>query len=469
MLRAASGGGKGPELSLFPVSSNQVNMSTPAQPASGWRFLVRALEHRNFRLFFGGQSLSLIGTWMTRIATSWLVYRLTGSALMLGTIGFLGQVPTFLLGPFAGVWVDRWSRHRTLVWTQVLSMVQSFALAALAFSGRIAVWHVAVLSVVQGVINAFDTPARQAFLIEMVEDRTVLANAIALNSTMVNSARLFGPALGGLIIAGFGEAWCFTIDGISYCAVILSLLLMTVAASAPRRREEENLWRELSEGFGYVSRSVPIRAILLLLAIVSLVGMPYSVLLPIFASQVFHGGAHTLGLLMGSSGVGALISALTMAARRSVLGLGRRIGLAALLFGSGILVFSFSRNLALSVVMLLLTGFAMLQHMTASNTILQTISDPDKRGRVMSYYTMAFLGMTPFGSLFGGAIAARFGAPRALAVSGIVCMVSAGVYFAFLPAVRRALRPIYIELGILPQMAAAIDSATTLASDSAPQ
>ncbi len=444
-------------------------MSTPAQPASGWRFLVRALEHRNFRLFFGGQSLSLIGTWMTRIATSWLVYRLTGSALMLGTIGFLGQVPTFLLGPFAGVWVDRWSRHRTLVWTQVLSMVQSFALAALAFSGRIAVWHVAVLSVVQGVINAFDTPARQAFLIEMVEDRTVLANAIALNSTMVNSARLFGPALGGLIIAGFGEAWCFTIDGISYCAVILSLLLMTVAASAPRRREEENLWRELSEGFGYVSRSVPIRAILLLLAIVSLVGMPYSVLLPIFASQVFHGGAHTLGLLMGSSGVGALISALTMAARRSVLGLGRRIGLAALLFGSGILVFSFSRNLALSVVMLLLTGFAMLQHMTASNTILQTISDPDKRGRVMSYYTMAFLGMTPFGSLFGGAIAARFGAPRALAVSGIVCMVSAGVYFAFLPAVRRALRPIYIELGILPQMAAAIDSATTLASDSAPQ
>ena len=444
-------------------------MSSPTQPASGWRFLIRALGHRNYRLFFSGQSLSLIGTWMTRIATSWLVYRLTGSAWMLGVVGFLGQVPTFLLGPFAGVWVDRWSRHRTLVWTQVLSMLQSFALAALAFSGRIAIWHIAVLSVCQGVINAFDTPARQTFLIEMVEDRAVLSNAIALNSTMVNVARLLGPAIGGLIIAVAGEAWCFTIDGISYCAVILSLLLMTVAASAPRRREEENLWRELREGFGYVSSSVPIRAILLLLAIVSLVGMPYSVLLPIFARQIFHGGAHTLGLLMGSTGVGALIAAVTMAARRSILGLGRRIGLAALLFGSGLFVFALSRNLAVSVAMLLVTGFAMMQHMASSNTILQTISDPTKRGRVMSYYTMAFMGMTPFGSLFGGALAARFGAPSALAVSGVVCIAAACVYFAFLPSIRRALRPIYMELGILPQMAQAIDSATTLTSDAAPQ
>ncbi len=444
-------------------------MSSPAQAAPRWRFLLRALEHRNYRLFFSGQSLSLIGTWMTRIATSWLIYRLTGSAWMLGLIGFLGQIPTFLLGPFAGVWVDRWSRHRTLVWTQILSMVQSFALAGLAFSGRIAVWEVAVLSVMQGVINAFDTPARQAFLIEMVEDRAVLSNAIALNSTMVNAARLLGPSIGGLIIAVFGEAWCFAIDGFSYMAVILSLLLMTVAASAPRRREEENLWRELSEGFSYVSRSVPIRAILLLLAVVSLVGMPYSVLLPIFASQIFHGGAHTLGLLMGSTGVGALIAALTMAARRSIIGLGRRIGIAAMLFGSGIFVFAQSRTIVLSIAMLLLTGFAMMQHMAASNTILQTISDPDKRGRVMSYYTMAFMGMTPFGSLFGGAIASRFGAPRALAISGVICVIAAGVYFTLLPSIRHALRPIYIELGILPQMAKAIDSASTLTSDGAPQ
>jgi MFS family permease len=386
---------------------------------------------------------------------------------MLGVIGFLGQAPTFFLGPFAGVWVDRWNRHSTLLWTQTFSMMQSFALAALAFSGHIAVWHVAALSVLQGIINAFDTPARQAFLIEMVQERSVLSNAIALNSTMVNLARLIGPTVGGLIIAAAGEAWCFTIDGISYCAVIASLLMMTLAPGVPRRREEENLWRELAEGFGYVSRSVPIRAILLLLAVVSLVGMPYSVLLPIFASKVFHGGAHTLGLLMGSSGVGALIAALVMAARKSILGLGRRIGLAALLFGSGLLVFSFSRNLPLSMLMLLLTGFAMMQHMAASNTILQTISDPDKRGRVMSYYTMAFMGMTPFGSLLGGAIAARFGAPWALAVSGVVCMLCAGLYFLYLPSVRRALRPIYVELGILPQMAAALPTAGM--ADSTPQ
>ena len=386
---------------------------------------------------------------------------------MLGVIGFLGQAPTFFLGPFAGVWVDRWNRHSTLLWTQTFSMMQSFALAALAFSGHIAVWHVAALSVLQGIINAFDTPARQAFLIEMVQERSVLSNAIALNSTMVNLARLIGPTVGGLIIVAAGEAWCFAIDGISYCAVIASLLMMTLAPGVPRRREEENLWRELAEGFGYVSRSVPIRAILLLLAVVSLVGMPYSVLLPIFASKVFHGGAHTLGLLMGSSGVGALIAALVMAARKSILGLGRRIGLAALLFGSGLLVFSFSRNLPLSMLMLLLTGFAMMQHMAASNTILQTISDPDKRGRVMSYYTMAFMGMTPFGSLLGGAIAARFGAPWALAVSGVVCMLCAGLYFLYLPSVRRALRPIYVELGILPQMAAALPTAGM--ADSTPQ
>ncbi|PSH04295.1 MAG: MFS transporter [Acidobacteria bacterium] len=433
-----------------------------------WRFFLRALERRNYRLFFSGQSLSLIGTWITRIATSWLVYRLTGSAWMLGFIGFLGQVPTFILGPFSGVWVDRWSRHGTLVWTQVLSMLQSFALAALAFSGHIAIWQIALLNVVQGVINAFDTPARQAFLIEMVEDRDILPNAIALNSTMVNAARLIGPATGGLIIAGLGEAWCFTIDGISYCAVILSLMLMTVAASAPRRREEENLWRELMEGFRYVSGSAPIRAILLLLAVVSLVGTPYSVLLPIFASHILHGGAHTLGLLMASTGVGALVAALNMAARRSVLGLGRRIGFVAILFGGGIVVFSLSTNLVLSVVMLFVTGFAMMQHMAASNTILQTIADPDKRGRVMSYYTMAFMGMTPFGSLLGGAMAARFGAPYALAINGFICAAAGAVYFFFLPTIRRALRPIYIELGILPGIAEAADP-TTFAPGNPPQ
>jgi MFS family permease len=337
-------------------------------------------------------------------------------------------------------------------------MLQSFALAALAFSGRIVIWQIAVLSVLQGIINAFDTPARQAFLIEMIEDRAVISNAIALNSTMVNTARLLGPALGGLVIAGFGEAWCFTIDGVSYIAVIVCLLLMTVAAAAPRRRDEENLWRELAEGFAYVSGSLPIRAILLLLTVVSLFGLPYSVLLPIFARQIFHGGAHTLGLLMGSGGVGALVGAYTLAARRSILGLGRRIGLSALLFGTGIFVFALSRNLALSVAMLLVTGFAMNLNLSSSNTILQTIADPAMRGRVMGYYTMAFMGVTPFGSLFGGALAARFGAPHALAVSGVICVAAAVAYFAFLPSIRHALRPIYIELGILPPAVAAADA-----------
>ncbi len=444
-------------------------MSSPAQPVTRWQFFLRAFHRRNYRLFYSGQSLSLIGSWMTRIATSWLVYRLTGSAWMLGLIGFLAQVPTFLLGPFAGVWVDRWSRHRTLLWTQVLSMLQSLALAALAFSGHIVFWHIALLSIAQGIINAFDTPARQAFLIEMVEERAVLSNAIALNSTMLNMARLLGPAIGGVIIAAYGEAWCFAIDGVSYGAVILSLLLMHVAVAPPRRREEENLWRELVEGFAYVSGSVPIRSILLLVSVVSLVGLPYSVLLPIFARQIFHGGAHTLGLLMGAAGVGALIAGVTMATRRSIIGLGRRIGLAAALFGAAIFGLGLSRNLALSVIAVAAAGFAMMQHSASANTILQTISEPGKRGRVMSYFTMSFLGMTPFGALLGGAVAARYGAPRTMEASGVICATAAAVYFAYLPAVRRALRPIYVELGILEQPIVMPEQANVLPSDPAEQ
>jgi MFS family permease len=440
-------------------------MPAPTEPVSRWQFFLRAFQRRNYRLFFSGQSLSLIGTWMTRIATSWLVYRLTGSAWMLGLIGFLGQIPTFFLGPFAGVWVDRWSRHRTLLWTQVLSMLQSFGLAVLAFSGHIRFWQIALLSLAQGVINAFDTPARQAFLIEMVEDRAVLSNAIALNSTMLNMARLIGPAIGGFIIAAYGEAWCFTIDGISYGAVILSLALMQVAAAAPRHREEENLWRELVEGFSYVSGSLPIRTILLLLAVISLVGLPYTVLLPIFAQNIFHGGAHTLGLLMAAAGVGALIAGVTMATRRSILGLGHRIGLAAALFGGAVFGLGISRNLALSLVAVAAAGFAMMQHSASANTILQTISEPGKRGRVMSYFSMSFLGMTPFGSLLGGAIAARFGAPRTLEASGIVCVAAAAVYLAMLPAIRHALRPIYVELGILEQPIVVPEQANVLPPD----
>jgi MFS family permease len=426
---------------------------------SGWRFVLRALRQRNYRLFFTGQSLSLIGTWMTRVAINWLVYRLTGSAWMLGLVAFLGQIPLFILGPFAGVWVDRWSRHRTLVWTQALSMLQSLALAAIAFRTHVPIWPIAVLALLQGFINAFDTPARQAFLIEMVEERAVLSNAIALNSIILNFARLIGPAVGGFLIAATSEAWCFALDGVSYGAVILSLLLMRLAAAPPRRREEEDLRREMREGFIYIAHSVPIRSILLLVSVASLMGMPYATLLPIFAKKYLHGGAHTLGLLMSASGVGALVGALMLAARRTVVGLAGRIGQVAALFGVALVAFSFSRSLMLSLAMMTVTGFSMMMHTTGGNTILQTISEPDKRGRVMSYYTMALMGMMPFGSLIAGGLAANLGAPRALAISGLACVAGTAIYFAALPSIRRALRPIYVELGILPRPAASPESA----------
>jgi MFS family permease len=431
----------------------------PSEPK--WMFAVRALRHRNYRLFFGGQSVSLIGTWMTRIATSWLVYRLTGSALLLGVVGFAGQIPTFLLAPFAGVWVDRLERHRVLVVTQILAMLQSFALAALALSHRITVWDIVWLSSFQGLINAFDMPARQAFVVEMVEKREDLGNAIALNSSMVNMARLIGPSLAGVVIALFGEGYCFLIDGFSYLAVIASLLLMHL-----RRQEQRpvrtNMLAELKEGWVYVSGSAPIRALLLLLALVSLVGMPYTVLMPIFAGSVLHGGPHTLGFLMAASGVGALTGALRLASRKTVLGLGRVAALSAGLFGAGLIAFSQSRWLWLSLALLFVTGMGMMQQMAASNTILQTIAAEEKRGRVMSYYTMAFVGMAPFGSLLAGSEAARIGAPRTLLVSGICCVAGAAWFRLNLDELRRQVRPLYQELGILPEIAEGLHQAAVL-------
>lgn len=415
----------------------------------GWRYALRALKFRNYRLFFGGQSLSLVGTWMTRLATSWLVYRMTGSAFLLGLTGFMSQIPAFVLGPFAGVWVDRLDRHRVLVVTQVLSMIQSFALAALALSHRITVPEILWLSVFQGIVNAFDMPARQAFLPQMVERREDLPNAIALNSSMVNGSRLIGPSLAGLVIAGFGEGYCFLIDGISYLAVIVSLLLMTVRVPQVRRAAE-SVSTELREGWRYVAEFPPVRNILLLLALVSFVGMPYTVLMPIFASRVLGGGAHTLGFLMGASGLGALGSAAWLASRKSVRGLLRVIPTMAGLFGVGIIAFGFSRWLPLSLALLLVTGFGMMQQMAASNTILQTIMEEDKRGRVMSYYAMAFQGTMPFGSLLAGWMAERIGAPATLALGGGVCLLAAGWFLSRMGEVRRALRPIYTQLGIIP-------------------
>jgi MFS family permease len=440
--------------------------SLPTQPRTtagggGWKFALRALRSRNYRLFFTGQTVSLIGTWMTQIATSWLVYRLTGSALLLGVVGFASRIPTFFLGPFAGVWVDRWNRHRTLVVTQVLSMAQSFALAALALARIITIREVIWLGLAQGLINAFDMPARQAFVIQMVEDRADLANAIALNSSMVNAARLLGPSIAGVIIAAVGEGYCFLIDGFSYLAVIASLLAMRISA-AQQTGAQKAILHELKEGWSYVTHFVPIRSILMLLALVSLVGMQYTVLMPIFAAQVLHGGPHTLGFLMGASGVGAVIGAMLLASRKSVLGLGRILPMAAAGFGVGLIALGLSRFQWLSLMLMLVVGCAMMTQMAASNTILQTIVEDDERGRVMSFYSMAFLGMAPFGSLLAGALANRVGAPRTVVISGTICVAGAGWFASQLSAIREFVHPIYRKLGIIPEIAAGIQDAGAL-------
>jgi len=416
---------------------------------SGVSHAWRALRHRNFRLFFGGQSISLIGTWMTRVATGWLVYRLTGSALLLGTVSFAGQIPSFLLAPMAGVWVDRLDRRQVLLWTQALSMVQSLALAALTLSGHITIPALLALSVMQGCINAFDMPGRQSFMVQMVDDRRDLQNAIAINSSMVNMARLIGPSLAGMLIAVSSEGWCFLVDGVSYIAVIASLLAMRLHAPAVPRVAASAL-SELKAGWTYVSGFVPVRTILLLFAVVSLMGMPFVVLMPIFAAKVLHGGPHTLGFLTGALGLGALSSALSLAARKSVRGLVRIIPLSAVVFGAGLIGFGWSHTFWLSMLMVMVAGMGMMQGMAASNTVIQTIVSDDKRGRVMSYYTMAFMGMAPFGSLLAGSMADALGAPVTVMVNGAVVLLGAAWFATRLPSVRRELRPVYRELGILP-------------------
>jgi MFS family permease len=438
--------------------------TTPKQrqkPRMSWNLIVRALRHRNYRLFFGGQGVSLIGTWMTRVATGWLVYRLTGSAFLLGLVSFAGQIPILVLGPFAGVWIDRWNRHRVLVGTQVLSMLESFALAALALTHMITVREVILLNLFQGAVNAFDMPARQAFVIEMVEEPEDLGNAIALNSSLVNAARLIGPSVAGLIIAGVGEGYCFLIDGFSYLAVIASLLLMVVRPRAIERAHPSVL-SELRDGWNYVVGFRPIWSILLLLACISLVGMPYTTLMPIFAGKVLHGGAHTLGFLMGAVGVGALGGAVTLAARPSVLGLGRLVPMTAAGFGISLIAFSASRMLWLSLLLLVVTGFCFMQNLASCNTILQTIVEDKKRGRVMSFYSVAFQGVAPFGSLIAGAVASRIGAPGTLMIGGAICACGAGLFAVQLPTLRKLIRPIYVRIGIIPELAKGVYAASVL-------
>jgi MFS family permease len=431
---------------MTPGTENQERASAAGDFSHAWR----ALRHRNFRLFFGGQSISLIGTWMTRVATSWLVYRLTKSSLLLGTVSFAGQIPTFLLAPLAGVIVDRIDRRKVLVWTQALAMAQSLALAWLTLAHRINITEVLVLSSMQGIINAFDMPGRQSFMVKMVEDRADLSNAIAINSSMVNVARLIGPSLAGILIAATNEGWCFLVDGISYIAVIASLLMMRVPSTV-EAHSGTSMLAQLHEGWNYVAGFAPIKTILLLFALLSLMGWPFMVLMPIFAAQVLHGGPHTLGFLMGAVGVGSLISALSLVLRRSVRGLGKMIPIAATAFGVGLICFGLSTNLWLSMALLLLAGFGMMQGLTASNTIIQTLVDEKMRGRVMSYYTMAFVGMAPFGSLLAGVLAHAIGAPHTVIVSGIACILGGLWFWSRLPRLRKDMRPIYERMGIIPQ------------------
>jgi MFS family permease len=442
---------------MTPETNRQNEGSAEPAPAAGdFSHAWRALRHRNFRLFFGGQSISLIGTWMTRIATSWLVYRLTKSPLMLGTVGFAGQIPTFLLAPLAGVVVDRVNRRTLLVWTQGLAMVQSLALAWLTLSHRVTITEILALSVMQGFINAFDMPGRQSFMVKMVEDKADLSNAIAINSSMVNAARLIGPSLAGLLIAATNEGWCFLVDGVSYIAVIVSLLMMRLSA-ATLEHAGTTMMSQLTEGWSYVISSAPIRTILILFALISLMGWPFMVLMPMFAAQVLHGGPHTLGFLMGAVGVGSLGSALSLVMRRSVRGLTKMIPIASVAFGLGLICFGLSNVLWLSMLTMLLTGFGMMQAVTASNTILQTLVDDKMRGRVMSYYTMAFVGMAPFGSLLAGALAHAIGAQRTVIVSGFACIAGALWFWTRLKGIRKQMRPIYERLGIVPQANLAIE------------
>jgi MFS family permease len=409
----------------------------------------RALRHRNFKLFFAGQGISVIGTWMTRLATSWLVYRLTQSALLLGIVSFAGQIISFVAGPFAGVLVERLNRRKLLVWTQAAAAIQSLALAALTLAHAITLWEIIALTALQGLINAFDMPGRQSFLVQMVDDRNDLSNAIAINSSMNNAGRLIGPAIAGLVIGALGEGWCFLIDGVSYFAVIASLLMMRLRP-IEILRHSSSTFEQIREGWDYISTFPPIRTILILIALVSLMGYPYAVLLPIFAAQVLHGGPYTLGWLTGASGIGALISAITLAVRKSVRGLTRMLQLAAGILGGGLVLFGLSHALWLSLVLMVFVGFGLMQCSAASNTVIQSLVTEDKRARVMSYYTMAFFGSAPFGCLLAGILAHHIGAPYTVILTGAFCVAGSLWFMLELPTVNAIARPIYQKKGLLP-------------------
>jgi MFS family permease len=425
------------------------------------RRIFRALQYPNYRLFFIGQGISLIGSWMQAVAMGWLVYRLTASAFLLGVTGFASQIPSLFLSPFAGVLADRFDRRRMLIAVQTLFMVQAFTLAFLVLFGSPGVWQIILLSGLAGLVNAFDLPVRQSFVIQMVEDKADLGNAIALNSMMFNGARLIGPSIAGLVVAAAGEGICFLLNAVSFLAVIGSLLAMKNVARRPQAKRSDVLG-ELRTGFAYAYRFIPIRSILALVALVSLMGMSYSVLMPVFAKEILHGGPHTLGFLMGATGVGAVGGAFLLASRKSAAGIEWLIPAAACVFGAGLIAMSQSRSFPLSLLFMAVLGFGMMTNLVSCNTLIQTLVEDDKRGRVMALYGMSFMGVTPFGSLLAGSLASRIGAPNAALIGGACCIAGAAVFMRKLPDIRRIIRPILVNKGILPEVSAGLEAASEL-------
>lgn len=434
-------------------------MAGKNQTSDRFKIVFRSLKYRNYRLYFTGQSISLIGTWMQRITLPWLVYHITGSALLLGIVSFTGQIPTFLLSPFAGVLTDRWSRYRVLLVTQIVSMVQAFALAILCLTGTVTIWEIVVLSVILGCVNAFDVPARQSLIVDMVEKKEDLGNAIALNSLMFNGARLIGPSIAGIMLATTSEGICFLINAISYLFVIASVLMMRINIKRYTRNKHE-IFEELKAGWNYAFGFPPIKHLILLLGLVSLTGMSYSVLMPVFVNEVLHGASNTYGFLMAAAGFGALLGALFLASREKILKLGRIVPSAAILFGIALIMLSFSRWFYLSLAIMIFIGMGMMLQTAASNTVLQTITDDDKRGRVMSFYTMAVMGTAPFGSLIAGALAKTIGTTGTFLAGGIITIIGALVFFRKLPELKSLVRPIYVKMGVIPEVATGIQTAS---------
>jgi MFS family permease len=428
------------------AAQNKTNPQPELRPTQGIQGMLRSLRHRNFQLFFSGQMISLIGTWMQNIAQAWLVYRLTGSSLLLGLVGFAGQIPVFMLAPLGGMVADRRNRHRVIIGTQTTAMILAFILAALTLLHVVRVWEIVLLASLLGAVNAFDIPARQAFLIDMV-GREDLMNAIALNSSMFNGARVIGPAIAGLLVAWIGEGWCFFANAVSYIAVIIGLLLMKLG---PLRRiaKETSPLEHIAEGFRFVQTTAPILALMLLIGLVSLVAVPYTVLMPIFADRILHGGARGLGILMGATGIGALLGALTLAARRGVHGLGRWVGFSAMSFGVSLILFSFSKWFLVSVYLLVPVGYSMMLQMSSSNTLIQAMVPDELRGRVMAVYTMMFMGMAPMGSLFAGTLADRIGAPWTVAIGGLGAVIGSILFLRKLPKLRFEARQLIVKQGI---------------------